>query len=187
MRLKPMIGLLIAAAISGEALADCSTNRNANIAITKPDGIYIDQKDGTVIDIETGLMWQKCALGYDWGAGTDANDFSDDTCTASGNPATFTWGEALAAADADSFVDANWRLPNDKELESLVEDACFNPNINEALFPATVSEWHWSASAYVRAGFNGYAWAVYFKNGDVGVHFKSVTNSVRLVRASQSL
>ncbi|MDP4028446.1 MAG: DUF1566 domain-containing protein [Gallionella sp.] len=61
-----------------------------------------------------------------------------------------TWNAALAAAkDANFAGHSDWRLPNIKELESIVESCGYNPAINRTLFPATPDEYFWSGSSYV--------------------------------------
>ena len=39
---------------------------NHNIANKWPDSRYAVNNDGTVTEIETGLMWQQCSLGQVW-------------------------------------------------------------------------------------------------------------------------
>jgi hypothetical protein len=56
-------------------------------------------------------MWKQCAEGL-----------SGATCQ-TGSAQTFTWANALAHAEASTFANyTDWRLPNVKELSSLVED-----------------------------------------------------------------
>lgn len=177
--LTSIIGLS-AAVLSQSIWAQCTTNRNVSIVITKPDSIYIDHLNGTVTDTETGLQWQKCSLGQTWNAGADANTGSDDSCD--GTAVISTWQSALAKANDNVLVVSDWRLPNKNELKSLVEGACYNPAINESLFPNTVSASYWSASPY--AGNDSYAWIVYFSNGSDSADLKNVSSYVRLVRGS---
>lgn len=162
---------LLALSLSHSALAAC----NANILKTKPDTIYTDNGDGTVTDTETGLMWDKCT----WG-------LSGSNCS-SGTASPSTWVAALAAAQTANAADylgySDWRLPNVAELRSLVETACYNPSINEALFPGTQGSAYWSASAY--AGSSVIAWVVGFNSGDENYSSRSVSRYARLVRAGQ--
>ena len=154
------------------AIAECTSNRNTSIDITKPDSTYTDHGDGTVTDNSTGLMWQKCSLGL-----------SDSTC-ATGSAQTYTWQAALAAANDNSdYGYSDWYLPDLKELASLVEEACYNPAINETIFPATIiSAFYWSASPL--AYTSGLAWHVYFNNG--GVSFSNPSGA-RVTMTSPSL
>jgi len=109
--------------------AEC-VNKNTNIDFTKPNQNYRDNNDGTITDIKTGLMWQKCSLGL-------TGEASDFTCT-TGAVQSFTWLSALESANSDiNYGYSDWRLPNVNELASLIETACFTPAINESMFPAT--------------------------------------------------
>lgn len=114
-----------------------------------------------------------CALGQNWdGAG----------CT--GNAQITTWAGALQAAESAGFAGhSDWRLPDIKELGSIVDLACYDPAINATVFPNTPSNWFWSASPY--AGSVSSAWYVHFFNGHDG--FGSLTGypRVRLVRGGQ--
>ena len=163
--------------LSGRVYALC----NASIQLTKPDGIYVDNFDGTITDTETGLVWAKCSLGQSWVANTPG-DGSDDQC--SGTATTYTWKAALESAqtaNAASYLGrTDWRLPNKNELESLVEAACTQPAINGNLFTATVSAGYWSASAYT--GNDSYAVYVHFYDGVVGGGAKSTSFYARVVR-----
>ncbi len=80
-----------------------------NYPQTTPDERFTNHNDGTVTDKQTGLMWQQCVLG-----------FSGAMCD-QGSASAFTWKGALEQA-GQSFSDySDWRLPNVKELLSIVE------------------------------------------------------------------
>ena len=140
-----------------------------NLPASNPDAVYIDHGNGTVTDTRTGLKWKQCAEGL-----------SGATCQ-TGTALSFTWANALAHAEASTFAsDTDWRLPNVKELSSLVEDCRAVPAINTNRFPNTPSSSFWSGSpdAYV----SSYAWGVYF---DVGYAYSGNRSNfvrVRLVR-----
>jgi len=175
--MKPVISLailLMSSLLTGAlAVAECTSNRNPNISITKPDSLYSDHGDGTITDKQTGLMWQKCSLGL-----------SDSLC-ATGTALSFTWQAALAVANdnTDSGY-SDWRLPNKNELESLLDDACFQPAINETVFPNTIATGYWSSSPYV--GNSGEtSWVIGFNDSGVRITRKLAALSVRLVRGSQ--
>jgi len=169
-RFKLLSTLLISLAASGSIFAACS----ASIDLTKPDTIYLDNGDGTVTDNETGLMWQKCTVGL-----------SDASCS-TGTASAFTWSGALAEVQSQNGITAlgysDWRLPNIKELASLVERACDNPAINETLFPATqVVTGYWTST--IDQGSNNLAWYVNFTTGADGSAAKNTaTPHIRLVR-----
>ena len=123
-------------------------------------------------DNATGLMWKQCAEGLS-GAGCG-----------SGQLQTFTWPGALQQAQGASFAShSDWRLPNVKELASLVEKRCSSPAINATLFPTTPSAWFWSSSPF--ASYSDNAWIVNFYHGLVNDDNRNNYNSVRLVRGGQ--
>ena len=69
---------------------------------------YIDNNDGTITDKATGLMWTKYDSGY-----FKAGDASDGTLNFQ---QALTFAENLEFAGHD-----DWRLPNAKELQSIVD------------------------------------------------------------------
>jgi hypothetical protein len=107
-----------------------------NIQKTKPDSQYeLLNNDTEVLDKKTGLIWQRCILGASW---------NGSTC--SGTATYHTWEDSFAqAATMATNTGVAWRVPNIKELISLVETACFLPAINETIFPATPN-FIWSSS-----------------------------------------
>src|SRR6185436_5083167 len=78
----------------------------------------------------------------------------------------------------------DWRLPNSKELESIVESCGHNPAINQTLFPGAQSLFFWSSSSYAADPSN--AWFVNFNLGYASNYFKTSNFAVRLVRRGQS-
>ncbi len=79
---------------------------------------------------------------------------------------------------------SDWRLPDRRELLSIVSNDRVNPSIDASYFPRTVSSWSWSASPYANNSY--YAWHVYFSDGDVYYAVsKDGAKHVRLVRAGQ--
>lgn len=88
---------------------------------------YVDNNDGTVTDISTGLMWAK-----------------DD----SGK--RMNWVEALEYADKSELAGySDWRLPNVKELQSLVDyEKTTFPAINTDYFNTTLSTFESIDDAY---------------------------------------
>ncbi len=145
-----------------------------NFPPSNPDSVYIDHGDGTVTDTSTGLMWKQCTEGL-----------SGATCQI-GSDQSFNWADALAHAEASTFGDyTDWRLPNVKELYSLVEDCRVAPAINMSLFPSTPIARFWSGSP--RALGPTDAWLVDFNFGNISSVPRSegdgrYYNRVRLVR-----
>jgi pimeloyl-ACP methyl ester carboxylesterase len=122
---------------------------------------YVDNKNGTVTDSFTGLTWQK-----------------GDGQNASGGR---TWRQALSYCEKLTLGGkSDWRLPNVRELQSLVDyDSCC-PAIDTDFFPDCLSDWYWSSST--DAGYPGGAWYVDFDDGFVGNYDKSFSYYVRCVR-----
>ncbi|MEI7538740.1 MAG: DUF1566 domain-containing protein [Comamonadaceae bacterium] len=119
-----------------------------------------------VTDVQVGLVWRRCSEGQIWGAGI-----------CSGTPTTFTHEQALAYTRTQTV----WRVPNVKELSSLVDTSRFNPAIDGNAFPLTPSVLYWSSSPDVR--LPSLAWAVDFGlGGVVSSNRYSSTVLLRLVR-----
>ena len=158
-----------------EAHAACTAaNPNPNVAEDTPTSAFTDNGDGTVTHSLTGLMWKQCAEGLS-GAG----------CATGGPVPAKTWSEALVAAKNANFAGhSDWRLPNKKELESIVETCGHTPAINQTLFPAIPGNFFWSGSSYVLDPT--LAW--YFRFNSDGASFAVNKGSilyVRLVRGGQ--
>jgi len=144
-----------------------------SIAATAPASRFTDNGDGTVTDRDTGQMWKRCSEGQTWGAGT---------CT--GDASTLTWRQALQLADDASYAGkGDWRLPDLKDLVSIVERACHSPAIDPGVFPATPGAWYWSSRPVTSC--SGGAWGVSFGYGDAGSDDEGSANHVRLVRGGQ--
>jgi len=127
-----------------------------------------------VTDASTGLIWRRCVEGQ---------VLSGDTCV--GAPYTFTWEDALAQALAEAEgTGVAWRVPNIKELASLMELSKVGPAIDTTAFPQTPSLVHWSSSP-VTGMPTGY-WAVNFNLGGVGKLSHRYLYALRLVRAGRN-
>jgi Protein of unknown function (DUF1566). len=163
-------GAAVLTAAAMGAAAEC----NPTLRTTFDASAVTAENNGVLVDSKTGLMWMRCALGYQW---KDGNCVRDESKTAE-----FTWPDALkAAVQAKSFAGYNdWRLPNRKELASIVEAACWEPAINLALFPATEAKGYWSSSP--NNFIEDFAWAVNFTNGDHVSTARTNLFGVRLVR-----
>ncbi len=83
---------------------------------------FVNNSDGTVTDQATGLMWQQADAG------------------------PFNWGEALEYAETQTMTGySDWRLPNAKELQSIVDytrspDTTNSPAI-DPVFSTTLLTW----------------------------------------------
>ncbi len=122
---------------------------------------FNDNGDKTVTDNITGLTWQQ-----------------ED------NNVTYTWENALSYCENLSLAgQSDWRLPNIRELESIVDEAAYSPAIDTTYFPNTNSSYYWSSTT--SAYHNNYTWGVYFNNGVVGYYNKSDSGYVRCIRGGQ--
>jgi len=140
------------------------------VALAKaPAGRYkIDYAGtGTVFDTKTNRTWQRAAPTT---GGVNANG-------------TYNWADAKTyCANLSLGTPASgWRLPDVRELLSIVDLSEKSPAIDTTAFPATQTDtYFWSASPLQCS--SSYAWLVYFYNGysyNLGV---ADTNRVRCVR-----
>jgi len=147
---------------------------NADVVSNNPDSVYTVNNDSTVIDNNTGLMWQQCSLGL-----------SGSACEI-GSITTFTWNQALAAANSNTASGySDWRLPNKNELASLVDYSCRFRPINDTVFPASTASAYWSSTPY--AGNDEIIWISDYSNGGSmnaanGTKNRAGILAVRLVR-----
>lgn len=107
----------------------------------------------TVLDAKTGLSWMRQA---------------DLTGKA------VTWQQALDAVRQlnqqrpGAFND--WRLPNIRELESLVDLSCHSPAVRAAGCFESIQLFYWSSTTSVYEP--SYAWTLYARDGYLGVGYK---------------
>jgi hypothetical protein len=183
---------------------------------------YLDNGDGTITDLVTRLVWEKKSddgslhakdLRFPW-AGVCAGDgatscTSDASCASAGGPCengdaqtphpngltAFEWVESLNAAGFAGYAD--WRLPNARELETLVDRDRFspvvgapfetdcgpesigNPGCTVLTCSCTVPGVYWTSTTYVSTP--SFAWGVFFNDGVVSGRPKQ--GSYELVRA----
>lgn len=153
-------------------LALAQTCRYDSIPASTPNSDFERYTDGTALHKTTGLTWKRCLEGQSW---------NNNTATCTGEPQIYTWQSALQTAEAGSFAgQSDWRLPNIKELQTLVEEACYDPAINLQVFPYMPAYAVWSGSP--DAGYLYFAWFVYFYYGNGGNYDKYGSYHVRLVR-----
>lgn len=125
---------------------------------------------GQVIDNQTGLVWQRCSLGQSW---------SGSACI--GVATKYTHEQALSSVKNQN----GWRLPNIKELASLIDVGCVNPAIDQKFFPDGLSDItaYWSSTPYV--GISKNAWFVNVYWGTANFEFRNSGLLVRLVSTGQ--
>lgn len=125
------------------------------------DGRYWVADDGTVIDQQTRLMWMQSPL-----EGTFAFDQAHQAV------------KKLNAKNGFACC-TDWRMPNQKELCSLVmEGNC--PSICQEAFPDTPEGWFWTSTPHAENAAN--AWSVYFSNGSTFDLDRRYYSHIRLVR-----
>ena len=125
-------------------------------------GLLADfSRSGDVVtDSLTSLQWQDDAVGD-----------------------TMEWQEAIDYCESLSLGDYDdWRLPNKKELLSIVDYTKYDPSI-DSQFQNTTSSYYWSSTTYVNYTYS--AWSVNFRNGSTGSSNKDYGKYVRCVRAGQ--
>lgn len=113
---------------------------------------YIKTNRDTIYDMFTGLEWipDPSGLGGAWGS--------------PGLPNKMTWQNAIDACKTLFHGGYNdWRLPNRKELESILDYGKSNPAIDQDFFPNTQSDGYHSSSV-TQYGCENY-WFTNFENG----------------------
>ena len=170
--IKKILSLFYFASLATTVQADqyCQTE---NIPATAPSTHYQPLKDGTIYDNNTGLMWRVCLEGL-----------SGKSCD-QGEPLLLSWANALLhvpVLNSDNGFAGykDWRLPNIRELSTLVELQCANPAINLNAFVNAPSEHVWSSSPY--HFYTHYSWYVDFENGAATYDERISKKSIRLVR-----
>jgi hypothetical protein len=134
---------------------------------------FADNADGTVTDNLTGLIWLKNAGCTHFFSGDDAGQNAR------------TWADALTAANSlsssycglsDGSISGDWRLPNIRELHSLIHYGIYSPAV-----PNTAGTGKWTPgdpftnlqvapyySSTTRAEDTSRAWSVLLHDGNVG-------------------
>jgi len=126
-------------------------------------GALTPSADGTeVTDSRTGLIWQRCTVGQSWNGSTCVGPISQ-------------YSHELALA----FAKAPWRVPNVKELSSLVGGS-LGMAIDGSVFVATQPAGYWTSTPDVRNP--AAAWGVSFSDGSASPLPRSSYLYLRLVR-----
>jgi hypothetical protein len=94
----------------------------------------------TVTDPHTGLTWQRRT-----------------------DPTDRTFAEAASHCAALPLAGGGWRLPDMKELQTLIDETRSDPAIDQAAFPETPGEGFWAGHRLVETA--GFAWFVSFSGG----------------------
>jgi hypothetical protein len=165
--------------------------RRADAAAVSDPCRYIDNRDGTVTDLNTGLVWEKKSP-----AGTgDVHDVLNTFTWSTGSPYSGTvFTSLLYSLNGGTSSDGvstsgcftghcDWRLPTIEELQGILLHpypcTIQNPCI-DATFGPTADTYYWSATSY--AGDPNVPWVVRFGDGIVN-HGDNPSNSfARAVR-----
>jgi hypothetical protein len=141
---------------------------------------FTDNADGTVTDNLTNLIWLKDANCF--GERTWNNALSDSNGLASGS-----------CGLTDGSGAGDWRLPNRRELFSLMHDDYYNPAVPDTAgtgqwsqgdpFNNVQSSYYWSSTTLATS--SGYAWYVRMDIGRVDGSNKASINYVWPVRGGQ--
>ncbi len=110
---------------------------------------YVDNADGTILDIGTGLLWQKCPIGQTYGSGS---------CTVA--LTKVTWDISLTNCTSSNLKGKSWRLPNINELASIF-DPTYSNYVNPTFFP-TVGDTPGSFGFWSSTGINTASRVVFF-------------------------
>jgi hypothetical protein len=150
-----------------------------------PNPRFTDNGNGTVTDNLTGLIWLKKA---------NCADATRPWATALTDVASLNSAGAMNSRDCgDTSNSADWRLPNIKELQSLVDFAYVDPAlpntagtgqwIEGSPFSGVQTYRYWSSSTY--ASNAGFAWFLDLSSGYVGYGSKASDYYVWPVRGGQ--
>lgn len=161
--------IITLAALSSSMLVQAQICKTT-IPRSAPDARYqvvAGTQGAEIRDTYTNLIWQRCSIGQQW-----------DGTSCTGTAQAMTWIDALKTTTTHT----GWRVPNLRELQSLIEEACFDSSINYTLFPNTVSDAYWTSSHNPQNPEG--AWTVFFDRGLAGgLAFKTTLLYVRLVKS----
>ena len=154
----------------GNVIAGSGTGQDGDLqmGIAWPEPRFTDNGNGTITDELTGLMW-------------------DQSGNTAGGPKT--WAQALSDCNGLSLGGHDdWRLPNRKELRSLVNYEVFNSadwlNNTAGLFTSVLDDFYWSSTTYAPDDAN--AWYVYLYGGHVNYCDKETNCYLLAVRSGQA-
>jgi len=143
----------------GEIIPCDFKQRYAKVLFDKPIPVsrFIDNKDGTVTESLTNLIWLKnpnCFGMLDWKSAVQAaKDLKEGKCDP--DP-TYVLSDGSSAGD--------WRLPTMKELCTLIDFSRREPALPKGhKFSVVPSGYHWSATTLDH--YSEMAWIVYFESG----------------------
>jgi hypothetical protein len=167
----------------GAAISCAGTGQDGEIRAGAPLG-YTDNGDGTIRDNRTGLVWEKLSL--------------DGSIHDVASRGIQNWPQAVeqqvATLNAMAFAGhIDWRLPNVRELASIVNAEKFDPAVSVEFHTnctdgctvltcsCTPPYYYWSSTTYAAAP--AYAWTEHFSGVFVDASGKTQVQSMRAVRS----
>ena len=169
---RSLLLTLVSGLAAMPARATCEGFENVAVPESTPTSDFIIHDDGTVTHLATGLMWARCPFGQTWDAGACA-----------GERQLKPWAEALkAAADSTLAAHDDWRVPNVKELLSIVEERCWNPTLNSDLFPGNPALIYWTSTPNNNELSDSSSGALGMSDSGTSAEDKNIPIYFRLVR-----
>jgi hypothetical protein len=137
--------------------------------VPSPTPRFTDNGNGTVTDKLTGLIWMKDANAF--GVQTWAQALSDAVTLKSG-----------MAGLTDGSKVGDWRLPNVRELQSLIDYGSYSPPlpVGHPFTNVVNIDFYWSSTTYYF--ISSEAWFVSFYDGYMAFADKSSTYNIWCVR-----
>ena len=184
-----------------ELIIPGATGVHTSNQIQVAKGVWATETEYAKADLiydDVGAKYYVCAVDHESGAVDFATDLAahptywrETVWTASADnlttPKTMLWSDTegtpsaiVSCADLEYAGYSDWRLPNIKELMSIVDYEKVGPTIDDTFFPNTQSNFYWSSTTY--ASYTDVAWLVDFTNGYVGLTSKANAGYVRPVR-----
>lgn len=157
---------------------------------------FVDNGDGTISDGNTGLMWEKKC-----GGGGGLHDYRRVYRWADRSADETIWGwiAAINAERTTGFAGYDdWRIPNVKELQSIIDYERFGPavtptfhdeqcrgcmNLGAPECSCAAPSFHWTATTF--ADFVAHAYSVGFGSGLIDDAVKSRRLFIRAVRGGR--
>lgn len=115
------------------AMGLCMAASPSFAGMDSPTSEFVDNGDGTVRHLATGLTWMRCTVGQTWNGGG---------CTGTPRPLNI---EQAAVQTASVAGRSDWRTPNTRELLSIHDFTRMNPGLNSTVFPNTpLDRFYWT-------------------------------------------
>lgn len=166
-----IVNLFVLVLVSSEAFAQQECD--AQIVSRTPNERYEVFSNGTVLDTETDLMWQRCPAGL---SGEDCTEGA--IITTLGRRTNDALNSSYPHSSLAGYTD--WRVPTPHELASLISNNCRSPWININAFPITEATEFWTSYEYSK--FSSNQLTVDFALGRISRKLEDYHSHIRLVR-----